>query len=270
MPRSRGYYRYKREEKIARKKRILDYYRLDNAPHYLDELDTEGPIKNSYGYYEPYTSVKHDGYLSKGKIHCSCMVCAFHEVPLPDKRKMDSMNEAIKDIDVPESEYPEFDDLYYYYDMYGYDYDAYDDEDYHMDGAILHKLENRLKKKRNKYEVRGGFKGTSMGSDHNCDYDEFHALIKKKELHDSLGVYPVDGHSVLAYENTKVKFLKKGDKCIYWDDDMERWNFFTFNHSIKNRAYSDEGNCYTKDVFKVHSMFWFSLDAHRALKSILE
>ena len=47
-----------------------------------------------------------------------------------------------------------------------------------------------------------------MGSDHNCDYDEFHALITKKELHDSLGVYPVDGHSVLAYENTKVKFLK--------------------------------------------------------------
>ena len=38
MPRSRGYYRYKREEKIARKKRILDHYRLDNAPHYLDEF----------------------------------------------------------------------------------------------------------------------------------------------------------------------------------------------------------------------------------------
>ena len=63
--RTKDYYRYQRNKHIQRKKKI---------------------IINKVCWY-----VKFDGMLSKGKIHCSCGLCAFSGKSASDSRKEDSM-----------------------------------------------------------------------------------------------------------------------------------------------------------------------------------
>lgn len=94
--RSRDYYRKMRKRAIHKKERIINSYRLDNPPAY--EIDSREIISGSgYGRSEPYWHVKHSGMLSKGKIHCSCSMCAFHGTTIQDKRKLMSMTAKIDD-----------------------------------------------------------------------------------------------------------------------------------------------------------------------------
>ena len=71
MNRTRDYRRYIRNKHIARRKRIVENY---------------------YG----FSWYEHDGMYSKGKIHCSCAMCAFrgynkNQITHSDKRKIKSM-----------------------------------------------------------------------------------------------------------------------------------------------------------------------------------
>ena len=70
--RSRAYTREVRNKAIARKKKINGYH-------------------HDMGWY------KFDGMYSKGKVHCSCVMCAFrkydkNEVTDSDARKIEAMN----------------------------------------------------------------------------------------------------------------------------------------------------------------------------------
>ena len=72
---SRDKTRYERFRHINRKKRI---------------------IKDQHNYW----SYKHEGMLSKGKIHCSCWMCrskSYDEPSMSDKRKMEKMNSSYDD-----------------------------------------------------------------------------------------------------------------------------------------------------------------------------
>lgn len=76
MSRTRAYRRNVRNKAIARKKRIVSHYGFDWYPH--------------------------DGQYSKGKIHCSCKMCAFrgydkNEVTESDKRKIEKMDSELKE-----------------------------------------------------------------------------------------------------------------------------------------------------------------------------
>ena len=78
MSRSRSYTREMRNKHIARKKRIIEEVYAGN-------------------YYVPY-----DGMLSKGKVHCSCNLCAFakynkHEQTESDMRRIASCDEKLKE-----------------------------------------------------------------------------------------------------------------------------------------------------------------------------
>lgn len=71
MSRTRAYRRYVRNKHIARKKRIVRQY-------------------HSFDWYS------FDGMYSKGKIHCSCAMCAFrgynkNEIVHSEKKKLASM-----------------------------------------------------------------------------------------------------------------------------------------------------------------------------------
>lgn len=75
MNRSLNYYREQRRKHIKRKKRIIK------------DL-------NNYWYY------KHDGELSKGKIHCSCKLCRAKSrengPKFSDLRKLEAMKAEMK------------------------------------------------------------------------------------------------------------------------------------------------------------------------------
>lgn len=71
--RDRAYYRTVRRNNIARKKKIS---------------------KNIYDGWSP----EHDGYLSKGKVHCSCWMCAFHGTPIQDLKRIEAMDESLKNM----------------------------------------------------------------------------------------------------------------------------------------------------------------------------
>lgn len=95
--RNRNYYRERRKKAIERKYRILNAYRHDNPPHYLDELDIDTINRSSYGSFDSFYSVKHDGMLSKGKIHCSCEMCRTHDLPFRDKKKLSKMYHELEE-----------------------------------------------------------------------------------------------------------------------------------------------------------------------------
>ena len=100
--RSRGYYRAEREKHIKRKEHIISQYRADGIPHKFERDDVNygcTVLPCSYGSCGPYWKVRSRGMLSKGKIHCSCNLCAFHETPQQDKRRMVSMIQDIEDQD---------------------------------------------------------------------------------------------------------------------------------------------------------------------------
>lgn len=71
MNRDRAYYRYQREKHINRKKGIIK--RVSGVGN------------------DPYWIVKHDGELSKGKIHCSCPLCRFYGPTVSYIRKTEMM-----------------------------------------------------------------------------------------------------------------------------------------------------------------------------------
>lgn len=100
--RSRGYFRFEREKHIKRKERIISSYRADGIPHAIERDDVNygcRVLPRSYGDCMPYWSVKSRGVLADGKIHCSCQLCAFHETPQQDKRRMLSMIQDVEDLD---------------------------------------------------------------------------------------------------------------------------------------------------------------------------
>lgn len=70
--RDKSYYRTARRNNIARKKKIS---------------------KNIYNGWSP----DHDGYLNKGKVHCSCWMCSFHGTPIQDLKRIDSMNDSMNE-----------------------------------------------------------------------------------------------------------------------------------------------------------------------------
>ena len=78
MERTRAYRREVRNKAIARKKRIVkNVYYMDNW-------------------------YPHDGQYSKGKIHCSCPLCAFgaydkNQVTDSDRRKIEKMDSELKE-----------------------------------------------------------------------------------------------------------------------------------------------------------------------------
>ena len=72
--RNSAYYRTERRNHINRKKRIIK--RVSGVGN------------------DPYWYVKHDGELSKGKIHCSCPICRYYgpsAAEMRAKEKMDYM-----------------------------------------------------------------------------------------------------------------------------------------------------------------------------------
>lgn len=72
---SRAKTRYERFRHINRKKRIIKE-------------------QNNYWHY------KHEGMLSKGKIHCSCWMCrqkSYDSLKISDIRKIDKMNADLDD-----------------------------------------------------------------------------------------------------------------------------------------------------------------------------
>ena len=84
MKRDRGYLRRERAKHIKRRKRISKHY-----------------------WY-----VEHDGYLDKGKIHCSCPLCrgkewsvgdnSIKQLTITDRRKMNRMESQMNEIDEEE------------------------------------------------------------------------------------------------------------------------------------------------------------------------
>lgn len=104
------YRRMQRRNHIERKKKILKAYMSDGRPKALDSRDifdehlTEEEVKfyndHRYGCYVPYYTYTHDGMLNKGKIHCSCQMCAFHGVPQQDKRHLLAMLDRVDDAEI--------------------------------------------------------------------------------------------------------------------------------------------------------------------------
>lgn len=115
--RSREYYREQRRKKIERKKRIIKGYLSDGVLKSIDSKDFMRAPNDVIGYCSyPYWYEKYDGKLSKGKIHCSCPMCAFHETPMNDKRKLLRMKDQIEDLAFYEEYGIDDDQLYYGYD----------------------------------------------------------------------------------------------------------------------------------------------------------
>lgn len=98
--RTRDYYRKMRKRAIHRKERIINSYRPDNPPAIFDIKDFDPydhSRKSDYGQISPYWYVKHKGELAKGKIHCSCELCSYHDTPIADKRRLMSMSYELSD-----------------------------------------------------------------------------------------------------------------------------------------------------------------------------
>lgn len=158
--RSRDYYRKMRRRAINRKKKIINAYRSDNIPSmYGMDIDADTMMERSYGDISPYWYVEHDGMLSKGKIHCSCGLCAFHETTMQDIRKLKKMESQIDD---------------------------YCNEESSCASTEIFTLRNKIHKEANgRYYPKGGMIGTKIHVDNKVNAEEFHELIKetKKTSH---------------------------------------------------------------------------------------
>ena len=103
--RNRGYYRDVRKKAIERKERIINQYAEDNPPHLMDyDYSYNYGYESHYAYkdyskgnYYPYHVVKNKGSLAKGKIHCSCAMCAYHDTTMRSKKRLMSLNDALDD-----------------------------------------------------------------------------------------------------------------------------------------------------------------------------
>lgn len=183
--RSRRYYRAMRRKAIARKKRIINSYRTDNPPAYINDMDDKiiKEFDRTFGNYEGYFFVKSKEYgrLDKGKIHCSCSLCGFHETPFQDKKLLNSMEDKINNYlengayDYNE-EYDDYNMEYTYHELY----ESHDDN-YLIPGINV--MINKIHKRTSKYSLPGkGYKGTRIGSDSSPDYEDFKQRINE---HDS-------------------------------------------------------------------------------------
>jgi len=100
--RGRDFRRRERELHIRRKECILKAYRPDNMPTSVNASDLfhyggEKRIDRSIGECLPYWNLTSRGHLNKGKIHCSCPLCAFHGTPVQDKRNAERMAADLKE-----------------------------------------------------------------------------------------------------------------------------------------------------------------------------
>lgn len=109
--RGRFFRRKMRAKHIDRKKAIIRKYSPDNLPAQVDAtfnprnledifapnggLYEKAKIMRSLGSCAGYWSYKHEGQLSKGKIHCSCPLCAFHGPTHQDIRILLKMESEI-------------------------------------------------------------------------------------------------------------------------------------------------------------------------------
>ena len=75
--RTKAYYRNERNLHIARKKGIIKRLSADSD--------------------SPYWVYKHEGELSKGKIHCSCPMCRFYGPSYSDMKKRANMKQKVKE-----------------------------------------------------------------------------------------------------------------------------------------------------------------------------
>lgn len=149
--RSRGYYREARKKAIKRKERIINSYRQDNPPAYPP--DDFNPYESSYGDCSPYWYVKHTGMLAKGKIHCSCQMCAFHSTPRQDIRNLEKMDSMLLDGETSIS----------------------------CSGIPV--LRNQIRRNiRGNYYPKNGLIGTKVSSDPKNNVKEFQEVIHQKKL----------------------------------------------------------------------------------------
>ena len=155
--RSRDYYRKMRKKAITRKEKIINSYMPDGLPYHYDYYMDYDP---SYGDISPYWKVKSKGCLAKGKIHCSCPMCAFHGTSMQDRRKFISMESKLADY--------------------------YEDSDAH-DIPNLLMLKEKIRK-----EINGIYYPNSSGKDTSAvnghkdsktfDYNEFREIINLNSL----------------------------------------------------------------------------------------
>ncbi len=149
--RSREYRRYIRKKAIKRKKHIINSYRADNPPAYGKENGISG-----YGQCDPYWYINHEGKLAKGKIHCSCPICAFHGITRQDIKVLMHMNDELVNI--------------------------CDEINKEMILCNIKQLRSKIKKKINgRYYPKAGFKGTRIGVDNKINIDEFNSIIASKK-----------------------------------------------------------------------------------------
>lgn len=150
--RSRGYYREARRKAIERKERIINSYRQDNPPAYPPE-DFDSCRESSYGDCSPYWHVKHTGMLAKGKIHCSCQMCAFHGTPRQDVRTLEKMDSMLSD------------------------------DSGSISCSEFSVLRNRIRRNiRGNYYPKNGFVGTRVGTDSRNNVKEFQEAIHQRDL----------------------------------------------------------------------------------------
>ena len=161
--RSRDYYRKMRKKAIDRKKKIINAYRADSIPAmYGTTIDSEIMMERTYGDISPYWYVEHDGMLAKGKIHCSCGLCAFHGTTMQDIRKLKKMEDQLNDF--------------------------YNDESNCSSTEIL-KLRNKIRKESNgRYYPNGGMVGTKLSSDKKTNMSAFADVIEERKTLDSVSL----------------------------------------------------------------------------------
>lgn len=170
--RNRGYYRDVRKKAIERKERIINQYAEDNPPHLMDyDYNYNYGYEGHYAYkdyskgnYYPYYVVKNKGYLAKGKIHCSCAMCTYHDTTMRSKKRLMSLNDALDDAaaevntgTLKNKIKKEINGRYYFHNT-GYNRKANDDVNYNEFKEILndrYKAEtvtNRKQKRQQKRE----------------------------------------------------------------------------------------------------------------------
>lgn len=107
--RTRQFRRKERRNHIARKQHIIRSYCADNMPSEIDSKTNHRQAvwdllfgkgrrgRLEYGDCFGYWSYKYAGQLSKGKIHCSCMLCSFHGPTMQDIRNIEGLEARISD-----------------------------------------------------------------------------------------------------------------------------------------------------------------------------
>ena len=159
MNHTRDYYRKERARAIHRKEKIIREYRADSLPAY--EVDnTEPSLRNSTGMISPIWATKHRGELAKGKIHCSCTLCSYQDVPRADKRMIDKMMAQVSELF---------------------------DENLGVDVSIINGLNEKLKKAKVFPDHETWRVCTNEKQSKKIDHEAFETLIREKKGENSSG-----------------------------------------------------------------------------------